>query len=191
MVPEQLVAKHIDPFLREVARLHNCRLIRENGLNIHWELHGDAIGAPLRIDLHEPDHDDFSAFLLPFRKFILNDESVNLDRVTNVCLQLVSEGDLRRALVDARVSYRAACRAGTINYMVNGVQQTAERMLDLWLHGDYFHNDESKLAELRRIDPVGGAISRIAMFDLVIATTEQIIGLAHWIEDARAAGVFP
>lgn len=187
----QLVAKHIDPFLREFARLNSCRLIRENGLNVHWEIHGDAIGAPLRIELQEPDHDDFSAFLLPFRKFILNDESVNLDRVTNLCLQLVSKGDFRSALVDARDRYRAACRAGTINYTVNGVQQTAEHMLDLWLHGDYFHNDESKRAEFLRIDPVGGAITRIAMFDLVIATTEQVTGLAQWIEDSRAAGAWP
>jgi hypothetical protein len=185
VLPEQLVAKHIDPFLREVARLNKCRLIRENGLNIHWELHGDAIGAPLRIELQEPDHDDFSAFLLTFRKIILNDESVNLDRVTNVCLQLVSEGDFRTALVDARVSYRAACRAGTINYMVNGVQQTAERMLDLWLHGDYFHNDESKLAELRRIDPVGGAITRIAMFDLVTRPPSRSSG---WRTGSRTPG---
>ena len=116
---------------------------------------------------------------------------MNLDRVTNVCLQLVSKRDFRTALLDAREGYRVACRAGMIKYTVNGVQQTAEHLLDLWLHGEYFHNDESKLAELRRIDPVGGAITRIAMFDLVIATTEQITGLAHWIEDARAAGAFP
>ena len=62
---------------------------------------------------------------------------------------------------------------------------TPEYVLDLWINGVYFHNDEEKRRTLDGLIPEARTLARYAFLDLIVEGVRHIFYVAHLIQYAR------
>lgn len=59
--------------------------------------------------------------------------------------------------------------------------------MDLWINGYYFHNDTSKLEELKRIWPA--PLARFLFMQMVVEATRQVFYVSHVVRIALRDGL--
>jgi len=177
-----------DVFVKRAEELRREPAVQEGHFNIELSLKFEA-GGPLGATSREPNEALFRSFLLTFRKFVSDNESVYVDRVYNVLYQEIRSDRLRDQMADARREWRAACKVGGMRLVDNGRPMEPAHVMDLWLNGGYFHNDRRKEKALEQLDPLGTLFSRHVFLNHVIDATKYVFFLAQVIVVARRQGL--
>lgn len=182
------VAQRLGLFLARVDELLDTRMVRQGGLNVGFSVNADRVKGT-SFEFREPDEDDLRSFLLTFRQFVSGNESVFVNRVHTVCWQCISSDQLKAELSRAQHNWRTATRTGSIQYVENGISNSPEKVLDLWINGHYFHNDRRKVAELSRLTGFGALLTRQIFLSYLVEATRYILLLRNVIVVARKEGL--
>lgn len=169
----------------QVDQLGQRRLVADglrNSFNISWD---QAQGLQVTVTQH--DEEDLRSFLVDFRKFVLRKEATNLDRIYNLCETAVTSDDLRQRLRRSREVWKDAQRGSGIRIVFNERDLTPTHVMDLWLNGYYFHNDDGKLAELRSIWPY--EIARFRFMNFLVDATRQVFYVGSVVRLALREGM--
>jgi hypothetical protein len=175
----------LDRFVAQVEQLVGLRLVTSGNLHASFKFRF-ANGI---IEGSQPDEDDLRSFLLSFRKFMMNRESVYAPKISNL-LWLEVEGAEKKALEGKRAGYQHAMQHGTIALNLNGTSLTPEKNFDVWINGMYFHDDAEKAQQLaeRRSNPISASMSKHALLELLAEVTSYLVWLVNRINEWRLAG---
>jgi hypothetical protein len=104
-------------------------------------------------EIHEADQETLRSFLMTFRKFLLKNDSANIDRTLDTCLEFArsEQTELKEALEQLKTSWNHQYKKGIIQMTSKNIKLTPEYVLGLWLNGTYFHSDPKKAAQLRQL----------------------------------------
>lgn len=182
------MSDELDLFVQRVDELHRTRLVRTGGLRASFNLSA-ARDRPLELTTHSPDEDDLRSFLLTFRQFTLKGEPIEAGRIANRLWSDLTGDEVRSLLVAGRERYRAAMRTGSLAFVLNDHRFTPEEVLDLWVNGRYFHNDERKAAAIDALDPMSSIFVRHVFLDVLVEATRYFTLLADVILICRRDGI--
>lgn len=127
-------------------------------------------------------HDEWQAFLVPFRKLILNDEPGNLFRVINILSRNSKGKDQLRLRAMKRNLRQAAISPGYGAQIAtqkdgNWITLNGKQTLDTYLNTIIFHNDAQAITS-RSIDKDIDPFAMSSMFHYVIFTYKQALRVA-------------
>jgi hypothetical protein len=149
-------------------------------------MNAPGIGAPVSMEMHEPDEEDLRSYLLDFRKFTMERESVFINRVFNVAHQHVTADLVVEALKDARREWNRE-QEGSIGFIVNDQRITAAAVIDLWINGYYFHRDAEKRRRLEALAQL--PLTRFHFLDAVVSASKVIFFTGQWLKAALRDGL--
>lgn len=127
-------------------------------------------------------HDEWQAFLIPFRKLLLNGDPANLFRVMNILSRIGSRKDqVRLRAVKRRLKEVATSPGYGIRMMTkeNGqwVQSDGKKILENYLNTVIFHNDSMVITDgglAQDMHP----FAILSMFHYVVLTYKQTLRIA-------------
>jgi hypothetical protein len=182
------VTECLDLYVRRGEELLATRAVRQGQFKVEMSLKFAAPGS-LTTTSREPDEEDFRSFLITFRQFVSNDEPIFVNKIHNlVFLELGSE-ELRKRMAEARSQWSTASRVGAFQLVENGRQVAPEEVMDLWINGQYFHNDKRKEQAIARLDPLNRLFSRHLFLNHVITATNYVLFLGQVIVVGRRQGL--
>lgn len=181
--------ERLERFVHRAIELQNSRLLSSgfrNTFSINWEqMQG------LRFLSEQPDEDFLRSFLMTFRQFWMQHEPVHFPSVHNILHRALTSDELRGQIVISREHWTRAMRQGPWRYVVNGEPILPETVLDLWINGHYFHNDDEKRSRLRALTSHldRGILARHRFLDALVDGTQQVLFLSRVIQVARHEGL--
>ena len=111
----------------------------------------DAESQTITQVVSEPDEEDLRSFMLVFRQFVSECEPVFLPRAANDCRRFLTDLKPKSELAKAIDFWKTTVnKVGAFGLTIDRTPITGEYILDLWINGAYFHNDQHKAEELRR-----------------------------------------
>lgn len=151
--------------------------LRENGdffVNLSTTINYKE-GETMHTQFTGPDKKTFKAFIGDFRIFILNDEPVNFNYISNAIFKSTSDDKIKQNIIKAREAWSKLLERKK-GFSFNGVKLvvdeqvlTSEKILDVWFNADRFHlKDSEKRDFFERITkgPIG-QISYIVLIDVL------------------------
>ena len=135
-----------------------------------------------------PDEDDTLAFLVSFRKFILNKEPVQVNKILNLLAQGLSDGLTKCAARRCRAGCKESSKDG-IHTRVGESVRSPEESLDLWINGYVFHTDADKLEDLNRMPSAMRDALKVSSLSFALNTTSSILALKKLINRALRLGL--
>jgi len=186
-VPTDAELDQLRAFVSRATSLLERRLLTSGGLDASWSINfNHATG--LRFTAAEPDEEDLRSFMLDFRQFTMTGEPVHLGRIMNVLERRLTEVDLRDHLSEIRQQWQQAQR-GVLGLNINDQSYRADRVLDLFVNGYYFHNDPAKRELLQSFGQIGQFLARRSFLDLIVdgvRVVAAVRGLILLADDRRA-----
>lgn len=146
------VQESLELFVQRAEELLNSRLIL-NGFGTSLSFGMDRVKG-LTFSSKQPDEELLRSFLLTFRRFISENETVFLFKIFNLCQRHLNSDRLKNYLIEARQNWSQQVhsgRTGGVNYKLNGIQISPETITDLWINGYYFHDSPDKLRDLEKL----------------------------------------
>ncbi|MBO8128972.1 MAG: hypothetical protein H0Z39_07210 [Peptococcaceae bacterium] len=99
-----------------------------------------------------PDEEEFRSFLIDLRTFISEKEPNYFYKVYNILHRKLNDKALKDKLVLVRKEFSQALKQGPIS-IINGTKKyTPKYIINLYLNGRYFHDDEEKRIELEELE---------------------------------------
>ena len=159
-------------FMESVIELRTASLIKK-GLSVTIDIGSSAQGK-LQFEPRDwPDEEGLRSFLILFRPFISDKEPIFLNRIYNICYNIIKSQKLRNLIADARAKWKRANKFSSFPFKYNGKIYSPEEVVNLIISGKYFHKDENKAKILRALDS-----STEVLFKLVFITY-IMEGIAH------------
>lgn len=132
-----------------------------------------------------PDVKTVKAFLLDFRPFILNDEPVNFDHISNMAYQLALDATAKKNIDKAKKTWGDILErkkdnpVAGLQLQIDGQKLLSQKNLDMWLYGEFFHLDDHKRDLMIRISssPMG-QLSYFIFIDLL----QRLSELLFWFD---------
>jgi len=131
-------------------------------------------GEGIKTTFTGPDPKTIKAFILDFRPFVLNDEPVNFDYISNIAYQLAVDVKTKENVVKAKKTWsdllerKKEIPVGGLRLEIDGKKILSQENLNIWINGDYAHLDSDKRQTLSQIraNPMG-EISQFVFVDLL------------------------
>lgn len=180
--------ERLDLFVRRSKELLNTRIVRAGDLKANMTISA-ARDQPMDLRTHEPDEEDLRSFLLTFRQFVMKGEPVYVRSIANLLWRRLNGDRIRQELQDARRRFDQAFERGSMRFVLNERHMTPEFVLDLWINGHYFHNDERKARQLEALDGIAHVFSRQLFLGLLVDSTKYVVFLANLAWAARRDGL--
>lgn len=171
--------QHLKLFVTRVEELGRSTLIRRNGLTSSWSFSYNK-DQPITCRSIEPDRDLFASYLLDFRKFISEGEPIFIGYIFGLCHEHLTNDEFKGAIRHCQQGWRNAVEENGVTLIVDGKQITPEHLADLWINGQYFHNDPAKLSELKRYVNKSFLFARHEFIAFIVTAT-AVIGRAGTI----------
>ena len=181
------ISEILDLFIQRARELEQTRLIK-NKPDLNWSMNFNSEGEA-SFTSQEPDEEDVRSFLLTFRQFVSDNEPIHLYRMHNLLYQRLTDEDLKKYLVDARGALKFAEQGSGITVVHNDVEVTPERLLDLWINGVYFHNDQDKRQVLEDLLLHPALMARHRFLSFMLKATQIIFYIGNLINHARREGL--
>lgn len=131
----------IQNFITICKKLASSRFIKE-AKNIKFSLSCKDESA--KITIGDFDEDFLRSFLIDFRKIYLTKEKTNFLRICNLIKKLSKDNEIINNAEKCQERYKYFLKNSTIGFTINEDAQKPEKIIDDWLHGSYFHEDENK-----------------------------------------------
>lgn len=173
-------------FLNQVARVERRGLFQEPWrLDSSWSIRA-GVGQPTQFATQLPPRDDLDALLTSLRPILSADGSeIILGRVLHILGQRLRSDDLRAEVASIRAEFRTSRRAGIIGLRVDSNVLTPEHLLDLYINGEVFHDDQDKAVKLERLREAIPGISDVVMLGFIVTGLRCIAATAAIIREAR------
>lgn len=154
-------------FVERCQELLDSRIWREGGLSLRLE-----VGK----QLEEPDVDNLRSFLMVFRQFVAPREPVFFETVIKIGKEHLAAGHADEAVRFETYlqKWEAALQHSTVNITVDNEKLSPRHVLEVFIDGQYFHNDVSDRAELARFSKFAVRVDRIQFIQTVADLTEII-----------------
>lgn len=172
-------------FDRRVEELLAARLLKNFKPGFRLDFGAEK---PLRSEVNEPDEDHLRSFFLTFRKLVSDGEPVFISGIHNILWQRLTTDSLKGALAEAHKEWRGRMRTGMLEFVVDDQKIRPEYVLDLWINGEYFHDDQIKKKELDRLLGVGLSFVRYMLLNAVVDTTQFAVILRNIYRQAAHEG---
>lgn len=177
-------------FVARASELEGLRLFKQ-GMQAEYKISGNAVDGKLILTSKEPDEEDLRSFLMSFRKFISNDESIFINKIFNDCETSLSDTTIVAELRQARAEWKKILKnIGGLQVAIDGKSITSEYVLDLWINGYYFHDDVEKAAKLEELTKGQFPFTRIQLYSALPSLTGIIIGVGSGIKKCLNEGKF-
>ncbi len=173
-------------FISRANELHDSRLLL-NGFSATLKIKWDH-KTGLSHEISEPDEEDLRSFLLTFRHFVSNDEPVFLNKIYNFLHLSLTDDVLKDNLVESRKHVKQCQKTAGLQLDYNGEVISPEAILNMWINGHYFHNDEDLKKKLDELVDSTLMIVRYNFLDFLIEVSKEILYVRDVIETAIADG---
>lgn len=180
-----LPGERFDLFLNRANELLATRLVRTEGLSLSWQIEFSRQEG-VRSTARALDADDFRSFLMVLRPFISDGEPVYVRWVHNALAENLRGDPLVTRLGEARARWHRQAEAGPFAVILNGERLGPEKLLDLYVNGRYFHNDNRKAKTIEALDPLGRMFTEQVVQNFLIETVSYIVELGKLIRLARS-----
>ena len=138
--------------------------------------------ARFRHHLHDPDR--ITAFLADVRKFHVDKEPLQLPKVFSWLRHRLTDAALVSELDELRRAYKAALRSGGVRIVHGGRQLSPRELLDIYLHGKYFHSDAAKRALIQQLE-AGDLVPRVVAIEAAVAVAFTAFRVAAIVKTAQ------
>ncbi len=165
-------------FVAYVEELRSRRIIQNDDLRSSMTVKAE-MGGPVDFSHHEPDEEDLRSYLLGFRKCLAQKEPMFLGRVFNLAYRHITADEIVEALVSTREGWKQALDRGGMNFVINDEQLKPEAVMDLWINGWYFHEDEDKRQRLDALAKV--PMTRWLFLNAVVDASNVVFYADHLI----------
>lgn len=174
-------------FVCRADELRQTRLVRISGLSGDFSLHFDQKSFAYKFPL--VDENDLRSFLLTFRQFVMHKEPVFIRRVHSIAHQHITSDELRAAIREAVQTWSEVLKSCGFALSIHGRAITPEYVLDLYINGHYFHNDEQKRAELNSYGVPDILLVRTQFLNFLVDATMAIAHTRHILRAGLHDGV--
>ncbi len=122
--------------------------------------------------IKRPDEKSVKSFLIDFRPFYLQSESINFYKICNLLYRNLINKQLKEEIKWAREAWnnllerKGKGKAGHIRLKLGSKDILSEENLNNWMYGEYFHINKNKRKVLEKIEPMQG-LSLLLLFDLL------------------------
>ena len=126
--------------------LFQLRLFREGApgrLDMKWD---QQRGFSFETDI--PDDEMIMTLLHKLRPFILNNESTNFGKVSNIIARRTESDQIRRFIKEQKEYYLGKKIQGMVKVLSNEVLLNSEEILQKWLNAHEYHKEKDKQVEL-------------------------------------------
>jgi hypothetical protein len=133
-----------------------------------------------------PDKKTVKAFLVDFRPFVLNDEPVNFDHISNIIIKSISSGSIKEETLKTKkvwneiLDRKDNSPTRGMSLQIDGKTLLSNKNLDLWLNANFFHTDEKKQELLTYIN--NNQLGQISYF-LFISLVQDLTQLLFWFDN--------
>lgn len=162
----------------------------QSGLGLSYRIKGSPANG-VDFNLKEPDLEEFRSFLMVFRKFISEKSPIFIPKIYNLVERLIPDAEFKEVFREARQIYNEIQQNSGCNISITtgGKTLTQQYVVDMWLNGYYFHDDDEKIKTLERLEAFQRDASRVIFTDYVIEISKIIQHLAQNISAAINRGV--
>ena len=166
--------------MRRASELKECRLI-QTGYKASWNIEWNRyLGT--KITGIEPDEEDLRSFLLTFRQFISSNEPIFINRVYGILYARVTSVDIRDDMIESRQVFKEEKSASFLELVSDSNRMDSSYILDIWINGYYFHNDQVKSSIISSLQPHEVIVLRHALHNVIQRTVEEVLYIASIIE---------
>lgn len=133
----------VEIFVRSAKELAERRFVLEGLNEFQFHINIDNKTKKIKTEIREGDVEDFRSFLITFRKFILEGEPTNVNRLFVDCCRFLKKEncEISRALDWAKAAWKTVYEKGIVRITSNGINLTPKFALNLYC-SYYFHNDD-------------------------------------------------
>jgi len=185
---EYTLTERLDLYVARVEELIRTRAVREGALGVEMNMNF-GINRPFSVTHLETEEETLKSFLLSFRPFISKGEPVFVNSVYSACWPELRSNDLKHRMVRGREHWTKSAKNGPFRLVVNNEHLSPEHLTDLWINGQYFHNDKRKAKKIEQLDPMGTIFARQAFINHLITATNYVIDIAQVVVIGRAEGL--
>lgn len=180
----------LELFVARVNELSFRRLIQQ-GMQIEFSYRWDAATQALTHQIIEPDEEDLRSFMLLFRQFVSEQEPVFISRIFNDSIRLLTDEDRRQELKKAKDGWNNIFnKSGPFEIVIDSNNLTGEYVLDLWINGSFFHNDEDKARTLVQLTKQPLPLLRMKFLSVLPGLTQVILYVGMVVEDSLRKELF-
>ena len=133
--------RRINNYIRICENLRNSRFVKETK-KIEFKLELKEIGEST-MTVGNFDEDLLRSCLMDFRKIYLTSEDTNFYRVCNEIYK-IGDQKTRERVAKCRKLYKASLNKPSIGISIGKKGQKPDKIIDDWLHGYYFHEEQEK-----------------------------------------------
>ena len=110
----------------------------------------------------------------------MNDEPVFVRRIFNLAQRHIQSDELRSRSAENANIWKGILKSCGLKLVIHNQAITPEYALDLYINGQYFHNDERKRAELQRFRMPETLLVK-SQFIAFLAEATMVIARVRWI----------
>jgi hypothetical protein len=159
-------------------------LKRPQLLSWSWK---SQIGQRSRFRHHLHDRDRIIAFLADVRKFHLEKEPLHLPKLFKWLRQRTTDAPLIDELDHLRKAYKAALRGGNVKIVHRDKELSPRELLNIYLHGKYFHNDAQKATLIEELEK-GDIVPRVVAMEAAMVVAKTALHLLEIVHRSKPAG---
>ena len=174
--------EYVHSFEAVLKSLRKRSVLRRRNL-LRWS-HEMVRGKPPRFRHNLKDPDRIIAMLADVRKLHLQKESLQLPKVFSWLRPRLGDRALESELEALRKHYDTLMKAGHQPIVDQGRTLPPRELLDIYLNGEYFHNDADKRAQIQRLE-MGLSLSRIEAIGAAANVAFTALRLGDLINRAR------
>jgi hypothetical protein len=165
-------------FVRWLEMFHSRAF--QSGLKFSYNIKGSPANG-ITYSLKEPDLEDFRSFLMVFRKFVSEKSPIFIPKIYNLVERLIPDAEFKAVFREARqifneVQQNSGCN---ISITTDGEILTQQYVIDMWMNGYYFHDDDEKIKTLERLESFQRDATKVIFTDYVIEISRIIQHLAR------------
>jgi len=174
--------QRLELFIKRTEELLNLRYVN-NGMGSKINLKWNAEDMKMTNEIEEPDKEELRSFLLLFRQFISNDEPIFINRIFNDCEKCLIDDSIKKEVRELRNIWEKIFRKlSPLVIVIDGKRLTSEYVLDLWINGDYFHNDPQKMILKEILSRNSFSLDKALVFSSLPGLVEVILSMGRGLD---------
>jgi len=142
--------KVLRSFCEKAKRLATTKLISNGNASIRGKIRYEQ-NMGLWFESQMPPEEEITEFLVAFRFFYLQKEATHFPKILGLIGKHTNDLDARKALKLFGKQWKDNLFGKALNIKLNDISITSSLLIDLWLNAHYFHSDDKKEQELKRL----------------------------------------
>ncbi len=142
--------KKIKKYIEIAEKVKNSNFLKDTrAISFKMDV---SIDKPVRFESNGFDEDMFRSALMDFRKIYMKKDSTNFFRIYNLIYKNSNDTEIKRNIEKCREIYKKILsRPTSIGIYINKELQNVEEIIDDWLYGYYFHEDDERDEKMKSI----------------------------------------